>query len=90
MSWEERKTDVDWSTPGGAYAMPAVADALVPDLQQLFWLEIDITPLVQEWVDGTSLNHGIILTSDRDKPVEFASKEYSDAVLRPQLMIDEQ
>ncbi len=90
MSWEERKTDVDWSTPGGTYAMPAVADEFVPDIQQFFWLEIDITPLVQEWVDGTSLNHGIILTSDRDKPVEFASKEYSDPVLRPQLVINEQ
>lgn len=85
-SWTETDGSTLWSGgPGGSYdstvidTVPAGATG---------WYEWDLTPLVQEWVDGISTNQGIELIHTavaKGNYLDFDSKELTD---KPELIID--
>lgn len=54
------------------------------------WVEVDITPLVKQWVAGTTPNHGVVLRPESETAtpllnVEFASMELTN--FKPQLVV---
>ncbi|MCK4664113.1 MAG: DNRLRE domain-containing protein [Bacteroidales bacterium] len=52
----------------------------------LEWYEIDITSLVNEWLDETISNYGLVIIADLNtKFAKFYSKEVSDTTKRPYL-----
>ncbi len=51
------------------------------------WFEVDITPLVQEWIDGISTNYGVVLTSNKDKDIKFTSIDGATSTFHPQLVL---
>jgi len=48
---------------------------------------IDLTALVQAWINGTALNYGVLIEEISAGYDTFYSREYGDAQLRPQLEI---
>jgi hypothetical protein len=54
------------------------------------WVEVDVTPLVKQWADGTVPNYGFVLKPESETltpllNVEFASMELTS--FKPQLVI---
>lgn len=88
VSWNDRTAGVAWTVAGGKYTTPAVAGVVVPGTLNKDWIELDVTALVQEWVDGVSANLGVILLTDQTKEIKLASRESTDTSFRPQLVID--
>ena len=55
------------------------------------WYEVDVTPFVQAWLDGTHVNHGIYCFAQNTAGTcvpGFWSKDYSDQSLRPRLVVE--
>jgi len=86
-TWNDRLTSVAWSTGGGDYATPAVATTVVGARVEHRWLEIDLTAVVQGWVDTPLSNQGLILTSNQDRTIRIFSREAGNAALRPKLSV---
>jgi hypothetical protein len=52
------------------------------------WYDLDVTSLVQDWIDGSRPNHGVVFRSlESTSSLWFASAENSDRLLRPKLVI---
>jgi hypothetical protein len=51
------------------------------------WISVDITPLVQNWVDGIRANHGVVLVADKTISVAFDSKESTTSSHAPEIEI---
>lgn len=68
VNWNTRDGAAAWSTAGlgagtdksAAPDLSVATGALAPDES----VEIDVTDIVQDWLDGTSENHGLILEFD--------------------------
>ncbi|MCU7870564.1 MAG: DNRLRE domain-containing protein [Candidatus Thiodiazotropha sp. (ex Lucinoma borealis)] len=59
VTWNSRKSGINWDTPGGDFDNTAVATTPVgPANTRYTW---NITPLVQGWVDGSYPNYGVVL-----------------------------
>ncbi|WP_107852715.1 DNRLRE domain-containing protein [Oceanimonas marisflavi] len=83
-TWVSRDGSHPWGNgPGGSYEPIVVASQPVADTG---WYEFDITPLVQEWLDGVSPNHGVQLVTDAPKRngLEFHAREGDNP---PQLVV---
>jgi hypothetical protein len=84
--WVER--EVTWNSFAGAYA-PLVLDTFVPAAG---WNTVDLTALVQEWVNGSEPNYGVLLGHDALDPTAtlmtgFVSSDDPRVELRPKLEI---
>ena len=56
-NWVAATSDVNWDTAGGDYhQLPVFTQEFSTGLEDL---EIDISELVEEWIDGTKENYGI-------------------------------
>jgi len=90
-TWASAQTGTPWAEPGGndtiADRRADPEDALVT-AGPLCWYSLNLTALVQEWVDGTLPNHGLLLRAGY-APMSFflASSEYSNAALHPRLVV---
>jgi hypothetical protein len=74
-----------WATPGVTFD-PAWESQTTFDVVASEWVEWDITPLVQEWVDGE--NNGVVIEPITVGPyVNFHTRDGSDPALDPQLVI---
>ncbi|MHA2300646.1 MAG: hypothetical protein ACXACD_06800, partial [Candidatus Thorarchaeota archaeon] len=65
-NWISASSTAAWDTAGGDYhALPVFSQSFATGLEDL---EIDITDLVEEWLDGTKANYGvgIRLTSSQE------------------------
>jgi hypothetical protein len=63
-----------WASFDGVFAVPSIRD-------------IDVTALVQDWVNGISPNYGFLLMSSSGSgDIQFASRESSDP--HPELVVD--
>ena len=56
------------------------------------WYTFDVTDLAQLWVKDPARNHGLVVlakagTGKARVEAEFASREYGDPALRPQLIV---
>jgi LruC domain-containing protein len=82
-AWTE--LGVTWNNFNASYD-PAVIDTLhlsaVPN-----WYYADITAVMQEWVDGTVPNYGVLLEQGRTPYTSYYSSEYDEPSLRPYFKI---
>ena len=97
VTWLTRNGTVGWTTAGGTRSATAIDIATeensgVSPLSSGFssgWVTWDLTPLVQQWVDGISVNNGVILVpstvANQDK-MQYDSSEAAAGVT-PQLVI---
>jgi hypothetical protein len=77
--------DADDSPQGShPYATADIEDSDTPR-----YIEWDVRPLVQEWVDGSYPNQGFLIHMiSGTGPINFRSKEYADSNQHPQLVVD--
>ena len=81
-SWEE--TVVTWNNFGSSYD-PTAIGSFMADSEG--WRDVDVTALVQDWVDDPSSNFGILLRQEGTTLSAFWSSEYGTVELRPYLEI---
>lgn len=86
VSWDHRTASDPWTVGGGTHSLPAVDSRILSENLEADWFEMDLTPLVQEWLDGITTNHGIVLKINQNKDVKFTSRE-GGASQSPQLVV---
>ncbi len=86
VCWNRRDSTVTWSNPGGDHESSPVATEI---LSNYGWGSWDLQGPVQDWVDGTKNNYGVILigTSGADT-VKYLHTSDSSAAERPKLEIN--
>ncbi|MFC1944131.1 DNRLRE domain-containing protein [Chloroflexota bacterium] len=82
--WDEYT--VTWNSFAGSYD-PAVAGTFMSVGQFIGWCDVDVTALVQGWVDGTYSNYGLLLEQIGYSWTRYFSSEYEVIDLRPKLTI---
>jgi Tfp pilus assembly protein PilX len=95
VTWSRRNATTNWTNAGGTYRTPAAAVAFqessatspLPGSFSTGWIYLDVTALVQGWVDGVTPNNGVLLISNVADELSAASKENATAANRPQLVI---
>jgi len=80
------ETEVTWSNFASSYAS-AVEGSFVAPCGSSGWCSVDITSLVQGWVDGSYPNYGLLLEQGQASAITCPSSECSDVELRPKLEI---
>ncbi len=87
-TWTDATLGTPWSAgPGGTYDA-AVLDTTTVNAGDA-WREWDVTPLVQEWVDGVSPDYGVQLVHDPVAPdnyMQFRTLNSSSSS-KPQLVV---
>jgi len=90
-TWERVRSGVNWGAPGASDTLTDRDDA--PTSSRLVsatntWYDLDVTSLVQAWIDGTRANDGMLLIATGNTvEMSFWSSEYSLPNLRPKLVI---
>ena len=87
VSWNERGTGVPWTSPGGSYSVPAGTSGVVGVGVAHTWYELDITPLVQQWVDFPAQNFGVLLSIDQITDLQLRSLDDSGGAYTPELVV---
>ena len=87
-TWNRKNATTNWATAGGSYSSTASGSVTLAGSFTSGWISIDITALVQNWVNGSTPNNGVILTHSLDETFNVNSKEA--AANQPQLVIDVQ
>lgn len=88
-NWTQRlaSPSANWATAGGDYD-PTPAASLTTNGTTAGTYSFNVKNLVQNWVDGTYPNHGVILLNDPGYlGVSWRSKEWGTASQRPNLRI---
>jgi hypothetical protein len=87
-NWSENTvTWLTWTLLGGDFDNSVSYFTFIPD-QSNCMVTIDITSLVQKWVNGTHPNYGIMLYSTgANHIIKYVSKEDGTASERPKLDI---
>ncbi|MEW6050724.1 MAG: SdrD B-like domain-containing protein [Candidatus Zixiibacteriota bacterium] len=80
--WDE--ATVTWNNFAGAYATD-VFGTFTPDA--IGWRSVDVTALVQGWLNGTYPNYGFLLEEGPLGLAWYHSSEGTDPALRPKLVI---
>lgn len=91
-SWNQAAAGASWEKPG---ANGSADRELVPASSTRFnqrsgWAALDITSLAQAWAADPGRNYGVLLRglSDRGHQYSFYSGNFSNAALRPRLVIE--
>lgn len=79
----------DWQDAASADQGPnAYGEAAITDNDTPKWIGLDATTLVQQWVNNTLTNKGMLLHCvGATGPHDFRSSEYSDPAYRPRLVV---
>ena len=85
-TWDSTDGVMPWNMPGGDYVNTPVSTSSLTDTDT--WHGWNITELVQDWIDGTHPNYGILLASDPGADGEFASSDHANINWHPRLIID--
>jgi hypothetical protein len=87
-NWDENTASWNtWSTPGGDFNSSTSYFAYLPE-QGNCMITLEMTNLVQAWINGTYPNYGLILYSTGPNHIiSYSSKENSTASERPKLNI---
>lgn len=83
-AWDEHL--VTWNSFGGAYDASIVGSFTVPS-GTAGWNNVDVTALVQGWVDGTNANYGILLEQGQTAYTKYISSEAGYIPGRPYLEV---
>ena len=78
------ETQVTWNNFGGSYD-PTIESSFIADGSG--WRSVDITSLVQQWIDGIYPNYGLLLEQGQTSLALYRSSEYGTVALRPKLEI---
>lgn len=90
VTWETTDGTTPWTTPGGDFnSVPEFTLMNVTNVPD--WHKWNITRLVKEWINGTTLNAGVLFETHfggfiADEKV-FYSKEYAGVADRPKLVV---
>jgi hypothetical protein len=89
MTWLQRAANIPWGTPGGDFlgegGQAYAASTNAPTTgQQVIW---DVTQLVDEWVEQTTPNYGLLLRSYNGNRLTFVQRESPDTNSRPALTV---
>ena len=76
VTWESASAGVPWGASGGDIGAP-VAQTAVEAIDHAFLTPVDITDTVQQWVDGSLPNYGLILHKGPDVGMGVKASEYS-------------
>jgi len=79
-AWDE--STVSWNSFASSYD-PAIVGSFT--VTQEGYQEVDITPLVQGWLDGTYENYGLLLEQGATAYTYYPSSEFDDITKRPAL-----
>jgi hypothetical protein len=66
-TWQTYDGASDWTNAGGDYYPVASANVPAPDSTGT-WVDWDLTDLVQDWVDGTVNNYGVLIKQAFENP----------------------
>jgi hypothetical protein len=91
LTWGNRKDATPWFNPGADYDSTTYDSVVLTN--QTGYYNFTITTLVQEWIDGTYDNYGIILIaqSPQDNEIkEISSSDYGTSSQRPMIIIEHQ
>ncbi len=86
-TWNNRTTSTAWGTAGGDFNATAYATTNVAGNAAYTWT---ITSLVQEWVNATNPNYGLMVKYETENVTDeknFASEENNTTADRPQLIV---
>ena len=86
-TWNTYNGSSAWTTAGGDYTATAEYSALVAgNTGYKYWY---LTQLAQNWVDGTTTNHGVIIrpTTTTNQVISFASAQHATSSIRPFLSV---
>ena len=102
-TWCSRTSSENWSENGGLWTLDNQATVTVPNKYGSDWMsatgpynewiEWDVTGIVKNWIEFGNPNYGFIIhqtditNSGHNQSINFASSEYADAALRPQLIV---
>jgi hypothetical protein len=81
-------TTATWESVLGGRFDEAAATSI--DTESAGWKALDITPLMREWLEGSSKNYGVILTASAaggDTTATFYGSNHPDPLLRPWLEV---
>jgi hypothetical protein len=92
VSWLEAETGVSWGKPGADDPVEdreAIPWGEVRVAEERKWASIDITRMVQYWVQHPEENYGLLLRGVGGTSVEyqFASSQWQQAQQRPKLLL---
>ncbi len=88
QAWSE--ATLTWQTKP-ALGPTALASACVGDSFDLGWKSFDVTPLVQQWLQGVVPNHGLVIRDPSEslagaaRPLHATSRESANAAFHPHL-----
>jgi len=89
-TYNDAETGVAWGTPGlqsGVDYDGTVIDTSAP-VTTTGWVDLDIAALVQDWVDGTYANEGVMLRLSSNGHLKTNMSEYADVQgQRPKLYV---
>ncbi len=100
-TWCDRSAGLAWSSNGVAFTDTGQATTSIPPLYgsgtfgpRGEWIEWDVTEIVRNWLLDGDPNFGFVVWQTplgghgRNQEIHFASREYADAYLTPQLVIE--
>jgi len=89
VTYNKADSSTNWATAGMAsgtdYASTAAGTSA--SVSSAGWATIDITDLVQDWVDGTYTNKGVVLKLTTAGHLKTRMSEYSTTSYRPKLEV---
>lgn len=81
------ETEVTWNNFAESYAADVEASFVAPTNPSGGWIEIDVTSLVQDWVNGIYPNYGVLLEQGQTEFTRYSSSEASVIERRPKLEV---
>ena len=81
------ETEVTWNNFAGSYNPDVEGSFVAPGTASGEWVEVDVTSLVQGWVNGGTPNYGLLLEQGQTEYTKYASSEASILDQRPKLEI---
>lgn len=92
VRWDRSVTGLSWAGAEGYYAATPASDSVTMDLNSnVMTLSLD-TNMVQEWIQHSITNYGVILKTSSDgtstyNRLQFNSSDFSNPETRPKLTI---
>ena len=92
-NWTHYRSDSIWSAAGmragSDYSTSADSSAVVGYLPANIWANFNVTGLVQNWINGTYPNNGVVIRSGNGPRLGILSSEHQpDIMLRPKLVVE--
>jgi len=87
VTWNNRTLTEPWGIQGGKVQNPQISSSNVSLSAAADWVTWDVTSLVQEWIDGISINHGMLLKTTHGNTLTFSAQESSKPAQHPKLEV---